>query len=57
MISRATIKEAVFWDEQCICLECGETCDYSSTECEECGSDKVINPKLALQVLDNVEEE
>lgn len=56
MINESKLRDAVFWDERAICLECGEVNEYHATECEECGSDKVVSPQLAILVLDNVVE-
>lgn len=49
------LERASFWEEK-ICLDCGAAGPASATECEECGSDALIEAKMGLKLVELLKE-
>lgn len=58
-ITKKTLLRAAFWEDDWICLDCGESFrDPIRDEfqaCGACGSLNLVNPDIAVQVLEKVE--
>lgn len=61
MITEKQLRDAAFWEVEGICLGCGEEAEASSvelnSECSACSIPLLVNPALAVQILDNIERD
>lgn len=60
-ISESQLRTAVFWEQEGICLNCGAEVDEITldvqAQCDECDSPLIVDPRRALEVLENVERD